>query len=206
VAWYYVRADRHDTVEQVFSRLLDIAKGAALMTATEMSYVVEGDSHEVLPNRALALLVHRNLELVGPPRFDEAEEAFARETQKELSPAPERELAEDIEPVPEKPGQRASSTDQGDLSWHVPTSGLTVASYSYGAPGHTWQVAACTAMSIGEKAMTVASKVLAATGLDLLTEPALLEQARESFHEVRDPLTFTSLLPEDARAPSSVLK
>jgi aminobenzoyl-glutamate utilization protein B len=205
-SWYYVRADRHDTVERVFARLVDIAKGAALMTATEMSYVVEGDSHEVLPNRALALLVHRNLELVGPPRFDEAEKAFARETQTELSPAPARSLAEDIEPVPEKPGQRASSTDQGDLTWHVPTSGLTVASYSFGAPGHSWQVAACTGMSIGEKAMTVATKVLAATGLDLMTEPALLEQARESFREVRDPLTFTTLLPSDARARESIRK
>jgi aminobenzoyl-glutamate utilization protein B len=205
-SWYYVRADRHDTVERVFARLIDIAKGAALMTATEMTYAVDGDSHEVLPNRALALLVHRNLELVGPPRFDETEEAFARETQKELSPPPERALAEGIEPVPDKPGQRASSTDQGDLTWHVPTSGLTVASYSFGAPGHSWQVAACTGMSIGEKAMTVATKVLAATGLDLLTEPALLEQARESFHEVRDPLTFTTLLPDDARAPESIRK
>ena len=61
-------------------------------------------------------------------------------------------------------------------------------------------------MSIGEKAMTVASKVLAATALDLLIQPALLEQARESFREIRDPLTFTSLLPKDARAPASIRK
>jgi aminobenzoyl-glutamate utilization protein B len=59
-------------------------------------------------------------------------------------------------------------------------------------------------MSIGEKAMTVAAKTLAATGLDLLTQPALLEQARESFREVRDPLTFKTLLPEDARPPRSI--
>jgi hypothetical protein len=39
-----------------------------------------------------------------------------------------------------------------------------------------------------------------------MTEPALLEQARESFHDVRDPLTFTTLLPEDARAPESIRK
>lgn len=204
VSWYYVRADRHDTVERVFARLLDVARGAALMTQTKMSYVVEGDAHEVLPNRALALLVHENLKLVGPPRFTEEEEAFARKTQEALSPRPEKALAEDIEPLPQRPEQRASSTDQGDLSWHVPTGSLEVAAYTFGAPGHSWQVSACTGMSIGEKAMVVAAKVLAATALDLVTSDDRLEEARKAFHEVRDPLTFTSLLPDDARPPSSI--
>jgi aminobenzoyl-glutamate utilization protein B len=203
-SWYYVRADRHDTVEQVFSRLVDVARGAALMTGTEMSYVVDGDSHEVLPNRALSNLIHQNLEKVGAPEFDDGERAFARETQKDLPSIPDRALFEGIDPVPEEPEQRASSTDQGDLSWHVPTGSLVVASYAFGAPGHSWQVAASTGMSIGEKAMTVAAKTLAATGLDLLTKPALLEEARESFHEVRDSLTFRSLLPDDARPPTSI--
>ncbi len=59
-------------------------------------------------------------------------------------------------------------------------------------------------MSIGEKAMTVAAKTLAATGFDLLTQPDLLEAARQSFAEVRDPLEFHTLLPEDARAPAAI--
>jgi aminobenzoyl-glutamate utilization protein B len=203
-SWYYVRANRHDSVERVVARLIDVARGAALMTGTEMSYVVAGDAHEVLPNRALSLLIHENLELVGPPVFSEEDKAFARETQKALDSLPPRALSETIEAVPDTPAQRASSTDQGDLSWHVPTGGLTVASYTFGAPGHSWQVAACSGMSIGEKGLTVASKVLAATALDLLTQPALLEKARASFREVRDPLTFTSLLPKDARAPAAL--
>jgi aminobenzoyl-glutamate utilization protein B len=205
-SWYYVRADRHDTVEQVFARLVEVARGSALMTGTEMTYVVDGDAHEVLPNRALSRLIYKNLELVGPPRFDDGEKAFARETQEELASIPDSPLFEGIEPVPEEPEQRASSTDQGDLSWHVPTGSLVVASYALGAPGHSWQVAASTGMTIGEKAMTVAAKTLAKTGLDLLTEPALLEQARESFGEVRDPLTFRSLLPADARPPEKIRK
>jgi aminobenzoyl-glutamate utilization protein B len=203
-SWYYVRADRHDTVERVFARVLNVARGAALMTGTEMSHVVEGDAHEVLPNRALALAIHENLELVGAPRFSPEEKAFARETQAELPSKPDRALFEDIDPVPSEPAQKTASTDQGDLTWHVPSGGLSVASYTFGAPGHSWQVVACTGSSIGAKGMTVAAKVLAATGADLLTDPALLERVRASFREIRDPLTFTSLLPEDATPPASI--
>ena len=203
-SWYYVRANRHGTVETALARLIDVAKGAALMTGTQLSYTIGGDAHEVLPNRALALLIHDNLARVGPPRFDDKDRAFAREAQKDLEAIPDQALFEGIDPVPDVPVQRSSSTDQGDLSWHVPTGSLVVASYSLGAPGHSWQVAACTGTSIGEKAMTVAAKTLAATGLDLMTQPALFQKARESFREVRDPLTFNSLLPADAKPPASI--
>lgn len=205
-SWYYVRADRHDAVEQVYARIVDIARGAALMTGTEMSVKVEGDSHEVLPNRALSNIITANLEAVGPPPFDDKDRAFARETQKDLPRVPDRALFEDINPVPAEPGQVMASTDQGDLSWHVPTGRMTVASYAYGAPGHSWQVVASTGMSIGEKAMITAAKTLAATGLDLLTQPALLEEARASFRELRDPLEFHTLLPEDAAPPIAIRK
>jgi aminobenzoyl-glutamate utilization protein B len=203
-SWYYIRADRHDTVEEVYARILDVARGAALMTGTEMSYFVDGDAHEVLPNRALAEIIYDNLQVVGPPQFDEREKAFARETQRDFASRVDRALFEDIDPLPESPEQGMASTDLGDLSWHVPSGGLSVAAYAFGAPGHSWQVVAATGMSIGEKAMTVAAKTLAATGYDLLTQPALLERVRASFREIRDPLEFRSLLPADARAPTSI--
>jgi len=205
-SWYYVRANRHEDVEAAHVRLLDIARGAALMTGTEVSWVVEGDAHEVLPNSALAALMQRNLERVGPPRFTEEEKAFARKTQEGMNPMPDKPLSETIEPLPSEPGQAASSTDLGDLSWHVPSGSLTAAAYTFGGPGHSWQVAACTGTSIGEKAMEVAAKVLAATSVDLLTDPAALQAAGKAFHEVRDPRKFTSLLPPNARPPGRIRK
>ena len=48
---------------------------------------VDADMHEVLPNRTLAELIQRNLELVGPPVFTEREKAFARKTQEPLARA-----------------------------------------------------------------------------------------------------------------------
>jgi len=205
-SWYYVRANRHEDVEAAYARLLDIARGAALMTGTEASWIVEGDSHEVLPNRGLAQLIQRNLERVGPPRFSEEELDFARKTQVGITPLPGKPLADAIEPLPPEPGQLASSTDLGDLSWRVPAGSLQVAAYTLGGPGHSWQVAACTGMSIGEKAMEVAAKVLAASAVELLTDPAAVAAARQSLREVRDPRSFTSLLPKDARPPARIRK
>ena len=57
-----------------------------------------------------------------------------------------------------------------------------------------------------EKAMEVAAKVLAATALDLITDPDAVAAARRSFREVRDPRTFSSLLPPDAKPPSRIRK
>jgi aminobenzoyl-glutamate utilization protein B len=205
-SWYYVRANRHEDVEAAFARLIEIARGAALMSGTELSFSVEGDSHEVLPNRGLAELIDRHLRRVGPPRFDDADRAFARETQAELQPRPERPLSETIEPLPAEPGQIAASTDLGDLSWHVPSGGLNVAAYTFGGPGHSWQVAACTGTAIGEKAMAVAAKVLSGAALELLTDPRQVDAARRSFREVRDPRTFTSLLPKEAKPPARIRK
>ena len=81
--------------------LTEIARAAAAMSRTKLiESRVEADMHEVLPNRTLVELIHKNLELVGPPAFDEREKAFARATQKDLKPQPALALAERVEPLP----------------------------------------------------------------------------------------------------------
>jgi aminobenzoyl-glutamate utilization protein B len=170
--WYYLRADRYADMERYWRRLLEVAQGAALMTATELEVTIDTSTHDVLPNLPLSKLIQRNLELVGPPPFDEADREFARRTQEDLSPRPEQPLAEGIEPLPEEPERGTGSTDVGDISWKVPTGGFAVATYSFGAPPHSWQVVACSAAPIGEKGMLVAAKVMAMSAYDLLTTPA----------------------------------
>src|SRR5262249_734431 len=82
--WYYLRADHFDEVEALFARLLDIAKGAALMSGSEVTHSVQSENHEVLVNRPLAELIHANLVKVGAPAFTADEMTFAKETQKDL--------------------------------------------------------------------------------------------------------------------------
>ncbi len=203
--WYYVRANKHTDVERYVEWVRQIAQGAAMMTQTRLAFVrVETDQHEVLPNRTLADLIQRNLEIVGAPKFTDEEKAFAQKTQQPLNRAFDRALSETIEPLGDRPSQGLASTDVGEVSWEVPVGQLNVAAYTFGAPGHSWQIAACAGMSIGEKGMLVAAKTLAGTAVDLFESPSLLDKARADFRTIRDPMKFMTLIPEGQVAPKAI--
>ena len=85
--WYYLRANKHTDVEEYYVWMHEIARAAAAMSRTKLiESRVDSDMHEVLPNRTLVEVIQKNLELVGPPKFDDREKAFARATQKDLKP------------------------------------------------------------------------------------------------------------------------
>ncbi len=202
--WYYIRADSHDDVERYFKRIGDVAKGAALMTATEVSIDIPSDTHEILPNRPLAEAIDRNLRAVGAPAWSDEDRTFAREIQKAFGRVADVALAEVVEPLPGAVDLEPASTDVGDVSWRVPVGGLNVACYARGIPYHSWPVVACTGMSIGERGMLVAAKALAATAIDLFETPALVMAARADFDARRANKTFHSLLPEGQKPPTAI--
>ena len=203
--WFYIRADKHTDVEAYYEWVKEIAEGAAVMTRTELTTVqVDSDMHEVLPNRRLAEIIHHNLELVGPPQFTQAEKDFARQTQEALDGEFEISLSEVIEPLPERPTQGLASTDVGDISWFVPVGRLRVATYTFGAPGHSWQIVACTGTSIGERGMLVAAKTLAGAVVDLLSTPDDLDRAKADLANVRESLEYITLIPDGQQAPRTI--
>lgn len=203
--WYYLRADSHAYVEYVLERVREIAQGAALMTRTEVTDRIDSDIFELLPNGPLSRVLQEQLERVGPPRFDEEERAFARRTQTDLRDRPEMPLATGVDPLPAEAWHLKASTDVGNVSWAVPTSGINVATYTLGAPGHSWQIVACTGMSIGEKGMLVASRALAGAVLELLADPAPLAEARADFEARRGRVEAPSYtLREDQEAPKAI--
>ena len=88
----------------------EIARAAAAMSRTKLIETrVDADMHEVLPNRTLVEVIQKNLELVGPPKFDDREKAFARATQKDLKPQPALALAERVEPLPAGPPEQGTA-------------------------------------------------------------------------------------------------
>lgn len=75
------------------------------------------------------------------------------------------------------------------------------AMFIVGAPGHSWQNVSSGGMSIGQKSSIFASKVIAATVIDLLTKHELLRKAHEEWKERMKSFTYKSPLPPDLKPP-----
>src|SRR5262245_8770647 len=127
--WYYVRANDHQDVESHFEWLKDIADGAAKISRTKQQLAIETDCHELIPNLPLSKVVLRNFKKVGAPRFDQADLDLAKQLQSavraDFGLKESKILNDAIEELPAKPYEDAGSTDVGDVSWFVPTSGLS---------------------------------------------------------------------------------
>ena len=93
------------------------------------------------------------------------------------------------------------STDVGDVSWVVPTTGFTTACWVPGTPAHSWQAVACGANPIARKGMNLAARVLAATAWDLYQQPQVLTAAKQE-HERRIGVTpYKSLMLPGQKPP-----
>lgn len=202
-----MRANSHPDVESHFDWLTDIADGAAKMSRTKVEVQVDTDCHELVPNLALSKLILKNFKKVGPPRFDQADHELARQLQTSLrdfgvkDPKP---FDEAVDELPKAPYQDPGSTDVGDVSWHVPTSGLTTVCFPAGSPGHSWQNVAAIGSPIGHKGLLVAAKVLALTAVDLLQDPKAVEEAKADFHKQMKDRTYTTQIPKGQKAPRAI--
>jgi aminobenzoyl-glutamate utilization protein B len=206
--WYYVRADAHIDVETNFDWLVEIAEGAAKMSRTKMQMHMDTDCHETIPNLPLSKLIHRNFQRVGPPKFEPADLDLAKQLQAPLRAdfgvKNPKALEDAIEELPATPDKDAGSTDVGDISWHVPTGGLSTACFAAESPGHSWQNVAAIGSPIGHKGMLVAAKVLALSLVDLLQDPKAIEEAKADFQERMQGRKYTTRIPQGEKAPQSI--
>ena len=184
--YYYVRHPSAEELEGIWERVVKVAEGAAMGTGTTMDYEVIHGIHSLLPNEALAGLMDANLRRVGGVTYSPEEQAFAEKLRATLG-TPNLSLGSEKEIQPNELRMIKGSTDVGDVSWMVPTAGLSTATWVPGTSAHSWQAVAAGGMSIGAKGMLVAAKTLAMTAVDLLSEPAHIDAAREEFDQRRGP-------------------
>jgi len=182
--YYYARDKNRDVVMDIFEKIINAAKGAALGTGTTMEYELIGGTHELLPNLTLQKLMYDNLVKVGGYQYTEDESAFAEEISKTLSNPKDLNSTNVIQPFKEV-GKAGGSTDVGDVSFAVPTAGLSTATWVPGTPAHSWQAVAAGGMSISKKGMMVAAKTLGITAIDLFKSPKTIEKAKQELIERR---------------------
>jgi aminobenzoyl-glutamate utilization protein B len=193
--YYYVRHPKKDDVVEIFDRITKAAEGAALGTGTSMKYEIIGGTHDLLPNKVLADEMHRNLTMVGGVTYSPAEIEFAKKIQSSFGfRVPDPTDAATVKPMKEPDESGAGSTDVGDVSYVVPTVGFSTATWVPGTPAHSWQAVACGGTEIGTKGMMVAAKTLAAMGIELFNNPALVEAAKKEFREDLGSYQYKALL------------
>lgn len=203
---YMVRANKVADSVKLQARVDDIARGAALMTGTEFERVFIDGTAELLPNFAIEQALYRNLEEIGVPDYSPEDLELAAalkasypgsgisgvygmrdpavaKTVRTLSQDGKKPVNDFIPPLYSTTQFSPGSTDVGDVSWLTPTSQIETVCWPAGVPGHSWQIVACGKSELAHKGMFLAAKVLAGTAVDLLSDGALLAQARAEFEE-----------------------
>jgi len=184
--YYYVRHPDVDELERIWTRVIKVAKAAAIGTETTLEYEVIHANRPLLPNLPLANLVLEKLSQVGGVYYNEEETIFAKSLRATLdNPNLELGSEKNIQPFEEKVGR--GSTDVGGISWVVPTAGFRTATWVPGTPGHSWQAVACGGMSIGHKGMMNAAKTLALSSIHVFQNPAIVKEAWETIQKQRGP-------------------
>ena len=74
--YYYVRHAEPEQVVSLFERVVEAARGAARGTGTTMTYEVMHGNYPVLPNEALARMVHGKMSAIGGFKYSAEELDF----------------------------------------------------------------------------------------------------------------------------------
>jgi aminobenzoyl-glutamate utilization protein B len=197
--WWFVRDATMVAAKETFDKLNRIASGAALMTGTTYEYQIDAAGWPQLGLKSIAEVIQANIDSVGMPHWSDEEQEFARKFQTALGA---RVVGLNTKPTAlGERGQSASSNDNGDVTWVVPSATLNFPASVPGISFHNWQAAVTPTSTMAHKGMVSASKVLAATILDFLTKPELVQQARVEVEKATTETKYFPVLPPDAKPP-----
>lgn len=208
--WYYVRAFSRDAVEDAYERLVKIAKGAAMMTETEVEVEFLGGCYNTMNNQVLAEVVAECMNEIPQEPWTEEEIAFAAALDAESAASAEATRKKYGLPADTHlytgPGKVTNfnsygSTDIGDVMHIVPTAYFFTCCTNMGAPAHSWQFASCAGSSIGEKGMIYAAKIMAKYGAKILNDTTIVDKATKLFQEQMAGKTYKCPIPDGVGVP-----
>lgn len=202
---YNVRAAQVDEAMELAERVKNIARGAVLMTDTELTITYSAAASNLVPNSVIEKIFQKNLEDIGVPEYTKEEEAFAKsivdtyeikekavDLAAKLSPLWKRLLEDHYEKqgvglnnfvLPYQHWEHAitATTDVADVSWICPTSMFFAQCAAAKIPEHSWQYVACNNTSLAHKGLIYAGKVLAGSAIDFYENPELVDAAKKEF-------------------------
>jgi len=200
--WYYIR-NTDERLGEMYKRVFDCAKGAAVASGTTLDTVrVLTAIHQLHSNKGMAETIQRNIELVGMPEWTDREQIFAKALQKELGEK-ETGFSSKIKTlsIPSDFQTDGSSSDVGEVTMITPTATVCFPGEVPGAIGHHWSAVACNYGSAAWKGLNTGARVIAATAIDLLTKPKLLDEIKKEFDDHSKDHPYKSFLPDGAKPP-----
>lgn len=194
---YMMRMPTVGLAEKVSARLDALAESIAAQTGCRVERHWVCKSRPGLANHAMASMVWEQIQRVGAPVWDEDAKALMRQVQENCGVTPDADpilpacealiAPQDAEAILREnlpPNQRNSTSDDyTDMTWHTPTARFYIARPALrGGPYPAWAMNALGGMpQTIDPMVQVAAKVLAASALRLLEDPATRQAAMDEF-------------------------
>ena len=197
---YEVRSPKVSQLKELFERVVNVAKGAALMTDTTVEYEITMAFSDYIPNAALAEVADEAFKEVGAPEWDEEDYKLAKEFmlsyndstiesikgyikeeygEERLEEIWDKPLDSEVHPYETTVKYVSGSTDVGDVCYAVPTINFNVATACIGNVGHTWQMTGQSRSSIASKGLLTAVKVMALSAVKTMNKSEVIEKAKQ---------------------------
>ena len=191
---YALRAPESAYVTELYDRVSDVAKGAALMTGTRVSCRTVSAYAELLSVPAMeALMMEAMQEAEKPEYTDDDYEYAARFAADQASPSIDTAI------LPADQTINLGSTDVGDVSWQVPTGLIGVTTEAAGCALHTWQIVAQGKSPLAHKGMHYAARILFAAAKKLYESPERCALIQDDYQHVIGHRTYQSMLPDSVK-------
>ena len=209
-------------MKELFARVVNVARGAALMTETEMDYEITMAFSDYVPNKVLAQVASVCFEELGPPQWDAGDQELAASFLANYNKSTLASIRQDmvlefgknsdstmwkspldtkVRPFdPRDSDYDSGSTDVGDVGYAVPTLNINVATACFGTVWHSWQTTAQMNSPLSEKGMLTAAKVMALSCIRTAENPDIIQQAREEWME-KTGGKYLCPLPQDVTPP-----
>ena len=191
---YALRAPESSYVAELYDRVSDVAKGAALMTGTRVSCRTVSAYAELLSVPAMEELMMEAMQEAEKPDYTDDDYAYAaRFAADQASPSIETAI------LPADQSINLGSTDVGDVSWQVPTGLIGVTTEATGCALHTWQIVAQGKSPLAHKGMHYAARILFAAAKKLYESPERCALIQDDYQHVIGHRTYQSMLPDSVK-------
>lgn len=209
--WYYIREGSPARMKVLYDKVVTCAQAAASASQTKLypePLKFNTSIWNTLGNKAGAEIVYANMQAIGAPKIEDADDTFAKALQHEIGrpevgiPHDEKGITQIVPLAPPNPTFLGGpSSDVGDVSWITPRIGFFAAIWPPGIPFHNWSTTASSISNIAHAGLIAAAKYLAATAIDLVVQPELLAGVRAEHAERTKDVQWKSLLPDDLKPP-----